>query len=165
MPESDPTVAIPTRDGGELLERTLSALARQTVEHELLVCDSGSTDGSVQLAREHGARVLEISPSQFSHGGTRNLLMREASGARVAFLTQDAEPANERWLERLLGGFELADGRRRSSTGPTARARRRRSGARRTRALVRLALRPTGARGLSGCASRTVDALGVRPSS
>jgi len=108
MSGPDPTVAIPTRDGGEQLLGTLAALARQSVKHELLICDSGSTDGSVQAARAHGARVLELDPSLFSHGGTRNLLMREASGTRVAFLTQDAEPADERWLEHLLGGLELA---------------------------------------------------------
>lgn len=109
MSASDPTVAIPIRDGGELLARTFAALSRQTVEHELLVCDSGSTDQSVQLAREHGARVLEIAPCNYSHGGARNLLMREAHGAHVALLSQDAEPADEHWLERLLGGFELAE--------------------------------------------------------
>ncbi len=103
------TVAIPVRDGGELLVRTLRALSRQTVAHELLVCDSGSRDGSPALARAHGARVLEIEPGEFNHGGTRNLLMREARGERVALLTQDAEPAEERWLERLLGGFALAE--------------------------------------------------------
>jgi len=108
MPEPEVTVAIPTRNGGELFERTLAALAGQTVKHELLVCDSGSTDDSVKMARTHGARVLAIAPSQFSHGGTRNLLMENASGAHVAFLTQDAEPAGERWLEWLLGAFELA---------------------------------------------------------
>jgi len=102
------TVAIPVRDGGVLLQGTLRALAGQTVEHELLVCDSGSRDGSAQAAREAGARVLELPPARFSHGGTRNLLMERASGARVAFLTQDSEPADERWLERLLGGLELA---------------------------------------------------------
>jgi GT2 family glycosyltransferase len=102
------TVAIPVRDGGELLARTLDALAAQTVEHELLVCDSGSTDGSRELARDHGARVLRIAPAQFGHGATRNLLLREATGTRVALLTQDAEPADELWLERLIGGFELA---------------------------------------------------------
>jgi glycosyltransferase involved in cell wall biosynthesis len=103
------TVAIPVRDGGQLLAGTLAALARQSVEHELLVCDSGSRDGSVSLARAHGARVLEIAAAEFSHGATRNLLMAEASGERVALLTQDAEPADERWLERLLGGFDLGD--------------------------------------------------------
>ncbi|MGO8905174.1 MAG: glycosyltransferase family 2 protein [Solirubrobacteraceae bacterium] len=106
--ETRTTVAIPVRNGGELLARTLDALAGQTVEHELLVCDSGSTDGSAEVARAHGARVLEIAPNSFSHGGTRDLLMREARGEHVALLTQDSEPADERWLERLLGGFELA---------------------------------------------------------
>jgi glycosyltransferase involved in cell wall biosynthesis len=102
------TVAIPVRNAGALLARTLDALVRQTVAHELLVCDSGSTDGSAALARNRGARVLEIQPERFTHGGARNLLVREAEGAHVALLTQDAEPADERWLERLLGGFALA---------------------------------------------------------
>jgi rhamnosyltransferase len=109
MPATETTVAIPTRNGGELLLRTLAALERQTVDHELLLCDSGSTDGTVRRARERGARVLEIEPARFGHGATRNLLMAEAAGRRVAFLTQDAEPADERWLERLLSGLELAD--------------------------------------------------------
>lgn len=108
MPDASVTVAIPVRDGGALLAGTLAALAHQSVEHELLVCDSGSRDGSAELARSHGARVLRIAPAEFSHGGTRNLLMGEARGNRVALLTQDAEPAGERWLEQLLGGFELA---------------------------------------------------------
>jgi glycosyltransferase involved in cell wall biosynthesis len=106
MPEV--TVAIPVRNGGELFANALKALVGQTVAHELLVCDSNSTDGSAELARAHGARVIAIDPALFSHGGTRNLLMNEAAGAHVALLTQDAEPADPRWLERLLGGFELA---------------------------------------------------------
>ena len=101
------TVAIPIRDGAATLPGVLAALARQSVEHELLVCDSGSRDGSIELAREHGARVIEIAPGRFSHGGTRNLLVAEARGERVALLTQDAEPAGEEWLGGLLEGFDL----------------------------------------------------------
>jgi rhamnosyltransferase len=106
MPEV--SVAIPVRDGGELLDGVLRALAAQTVEHELIVCDSGSRDGSLELARAHGARVLEIEPERFTHGGVRNRLIAAASGAHVALLTQDSEPADARWLERLLDGFLLA---------------------------------------------------------
>lgn len=102
------TVAIPTRNGGDALRRTLDALATQTIAHELLVCDSGSTDGSAAVARARGARLIEIEPLSFSHGGTRNILMRESRGEHVALLSQDAEPRDERWLEALLGGFELA---------------------------------------------------------
>jgi rhamnosyltransferase len=105
MPEL--TVAIPVLNGGELFAGVLQSLAEQTVEHELLVCDSGSSDGSMELAREHGARVIELAPRGFSHGGTRNRLIESAAGERVALLTQDAQPADERWLEKLLGGFEL----------------------------------------------------------
>jgi GT2 family glycosyltransferase len=104
----DVSVAIPVRDGGALFAEVLGALSSQTIEHELVVCDSGSRDGSRELARAHGARVLEIAPEHFSHGGTRNLLMDAAAGAHVALLTQDSVPADERWLERLLGGFALA---------------------------------------------------------
>jgi GT2 family glycosyltransferase len=105
----DVSVAIPVRNGGELFAGVLRALATQSVKHELLVCDSGSTDGSLELARAHGARVLRIAPERFSHGGVRNRLMEAAEGAQVALLTQDAEPADERWLERLLEGFRLAE--------------------------------------------------------
>src|SRR5277367_670909 len=96
------TVAIPVLEGGPMLEGTLRALASQTVPHELLVCDSGSRDGSAELASRYGARVIHIPRSEFGHGRTRNLLMREASGTHVALLTQDSEPADARWLERLL---------------------------------------------------------------
>jgi GT2 family glycosyltransferase len=106
MPEV--SVAIPVLDGGALFAEVLRALAAQTVAHELIVCDSGSRDGSLALARDSGARVIEIERASFSHGGTRNLLVQSATGARVALLTQDAVPADERWLERLLDGFALA---------------------------------------------------------
>jgi GT2 family glycosyltransferase len=101
------TVAIPTLDGGAGFAHTLEALATQRLEHELLVCDSGSSDGTVALARARGARVIEIEPTAFSHGATRNLLMSEAQGSHVAFLTQDAVPADDGWLQRLTDAFAL----------------------------------------------------------
>ena len=104
------TVAIPVRDGGPLLDEVLAAVRAQQLDAqiELLVCDSGSRDDSVQIAKRHGAEVFQIAPQEFSHGRTRNELARRASGSHVAFLTQDATPADERWLQRLLAGF--ADG-------------------------------------------------------
>ena len=63
----------------------------------------------MEIARDLGARVESIDSAQFSHGGTRNLMMELARGAHVAFLTQDATPTRDRWLARLLEGFELAE--------------------------------------------------------
>ena len=105
------TVALPVLDGGPLLGDVLSAVGEQEIDREveLLVIDSGSTDGSRELARRHGARVVEISRAEFSHGGTRNRLMELAAGDHVAFLTQDSRPAHPGWLAALLRGFTLAD--------------------------------------------------------
>jgi rhamnosyltransferase len=96
------SVAIPTLNGARELEATLAAVRRQTVEAELVVLDSSSADGTRDVAARFGAAVHVIAREQFGHGRARNRLMELTSGERVAFLTQDAEPADERWLERLL---------------------------------------------------------------
>ena len=105
------TVAIPVLNGGPLLDEVLHAVRGPRVDRELelLVIDSGSSDGSPEVARRHGARVHEIPKSEFSHGGTRNLAMELARGEHVAFLSQDATPAHEGWLAALLEGFEQAE--------------------------------------------------------
>ena len=105
------TVAIPVRNGGALLGEVLTAVQAQRVDRplELLVADSGSTDGSRRRVRHHGASLIEVIPTQFSHGATRNRLAERASGSHIAFLTQDAVPADERWLASLLEGFDAGE--------------------------------------------------------
>jgi glycosyltransferase involved in cell wall biosynthesis len=104
------TVAIPVLNGGRYLDEVLEAVRAQRIDRELeiLIVDSGSTDGSLEIARRHAAVVHEIPASEFSHGGTRNRMMGLARGEHVAFLTQDATPAHDRWLAALLEGFEQA---------------------------------------------------------
>ncbi len=105
------TVAIPVLNGGPPLRRVLAAVRDQEVDRELelVVADSGSSDGSREAAEQAGARVIDVPPGEFSHGGTRNRLMEESGGDHVAFLTQDALPADDGWLARLVAAFDLAD--------------------------------------------------------
>lgn len=105
------TVAIPVKNGGPLLDDLLAAVREQELDREveLVVADSGSTDGSRELSARAGARVIDIPSGEFSHGGTRNRLVAGSTGTHVAFLTQDAVPADTHWLARLLEAFELAD--------------------------------------------------------
>jgi glycosyltransferase involved in cell wall biosynthesis len=105
------TVAIPVLDGARYLDEVLTAVRGQEVDREveLLIWDSGSTDGSLEIAERHGARIHRIPRHEFSHGGTRNRMAAMARGEHVAFLTQDATPASPRWLAALLDGFALAD--------------------------------------------------------
>src|SRR3954452_25015025 len=104
------SVAIPVYNGARYLDEVLSAVRAQRVDREveLLIVDSGSTDGSLEIAERHGASIHRIPKAEFSHGGTRNLAMELASGEHVAFITQDATPAHDGWLAALLEGFEQA---------------------------------------------------------
>jgi glycosyltransferase involved in cell wall biosynthesis len=103
------TVAIPVWNGGTLLADVLAAVRAQELDRplQLLVADSGSTDGSRELAAANGAELIDVAPGEFSHGATRNRLAEQASGSHVAFLTQDSVPADSRWLARLLDALEL----------------------------------------------------------
>jgi O-antigen biosynthesis protein len=101
------SVVIPVKDGARYLQRLLTAVREQGGDAiELLVVDSGSSDGSVDLARAGGATVHEIPPEEFGHGRTRNLAMELSSGDVVCFLTQDAVPAPG-WLDAHVAAFDL----------------------------------------------------------
>ena len=99
------SVVIPVKNGMPLLERMLEAVGSQG-DLELIVIDSGSTDGSQEAARAAGAELIEIAPSQFGHGRTRNLGAERASGDLICFLTQDALP-EPGWLDAYLEAFRL----------------------------------------------------------
>lgn len=100
------SVILPTLNAAGEIAALLAALMDQTQPpEEILVVDSGSTDGTAELARAHGARVMSVPRDQFDHGGTRDAALRQTTGEFVLFLTQDALPADERYIEQLLEPF------------------------------------------------------------
>src|SRR5215204_1721394 len=105
------SVIIPVKDGGDALRRCLEGIAGQRTgeDVETLVVDSGSSDGSVELAQAQGARVIEVPTSGFRHGATRNLGAAQARGDVLAFTTQDAYALDELWLERLCAPLRTED--------------------------------------------------------
>ena len=97
------SIVIPTRNGGDTLPSLFESVSRQRVPfpYEVVVVDSGSTDGSLALIHRRADRVIEISPASFDHGLTRNLGVAQAHGELVALLVQDAVPFDDRWLSEL----------------------------------------------------------------
>ena len=101
------SVIIPTLNAERWLGRQLEALISQTVKAEIMVIDSSSTDSTAEIAGRYAdqIRLMLISQNRFDHGGTRNFALRQTKGDFVLFLTQDAVPANERYIENLLSAF------------------------------------------------------------
>jgi glycosyltransferase involved in cell wall biosynthesis len=99
------TVIVRAKNEAASIEQTLQAVAAQTVPAELVVVDSGSTDGTREIARAHGARVIRIPAATFTFGGSLNRGAQEASGQILVALSAHAHPTDRRWLERLVGAF------------------------------------------------------------
>jgi rhamnosyltransferase len=98
------SVIIPTLNAGPGFLELLEAIHAQQVPGgvQTVVIDSGSRDGTLDLAHQSGARVLSIPRRRFNHGLTRNWAIQESRGGFVALTVQDALPADEHWLSNLL---------------------------------------------------------------
>lgn len=97
------SVIIPTLNAEKEIEELLFRLERQSVAPvEILIIDSGSTDGTIGIVEKHPfARMIVIPAGTFNHGRTRDLAAREASGDLFLFMTQDALPTDEYLIQRL----------------------------------------------------------------
>lgn len=85
MPSPRLSVVIPTLNEAESLERAIASA--RAVADEVIVSDGGSTDGSIEIARRAGARVVEGAPgrgAQLNRGGAA------ASGEVLLFLHADS---------------------------------------------------------------------------
>jgi len=103
------SVVVPTKNAGLLFEAVLKQVLLQETNwpFEVLVIDSGSSDGTLEIVRKHpSARLIEIPPSDFGHGKTRNFAIANSSGEFIAMITQDALPINKNWLAEMVLAIE-----------------------------------------------------------
>ncbi|CAN5862091.1 O antigen biosynthesis rhamnosyltransferase RfbN [soil metagenome] len=103
---NDPLVSIIMRSFNEAwaLKGTLAALQSQEYTNwELIVIDSGSTDGSQDLIRAtNPTHFVQITPQEYNPSRVMNHGMRLASAEICIFLNADASPQGGNWLRPLV---------------------------------------------------------------
>ncbi len=111
------SVVIPVKDDAEELRECLARLRAQTLQpHEIVVVDNGSTDDTVTVAREAGARVVAEPVPGIPSAAARGY--DEATGDVIARLDADSRPDAD-WLERVRITLE----QRREAIAVTGRGR------------------------------------------
>lgn len=105
----EPFVSIILRSFNEgwALCQTLPALkAQQYRNWELIVIDSGSTDGSVELLRAaRPQHLIQIQPHEYNPSRVMNHGMRLARAEFGIFLNADATPQGRQWLPPLVAAL------------------------------------------------------------
>lgn len=98
------SIIILTKNPSSRIKNVLLAVFNQKIddEFEVIIIDSGTSDGSLDIEEVSQTRLIKISSSDFGHGKTRNFAVDFAKGEYVVMLVQDAIPVNDKWLYELI---------------------------------------------------------------
>lgn len=98
------SVIIPTRNAEKFIKRLLDGLSNQTIKpFEIIIIDTASKDSTEQICKKfENIKFISINDGEFDHGGTRNKAVGESSGDILIFMTQDAIPYDNRFIEEII---------------------------------------------------------------
>ncbi|MFB6108561.1 MAG: glycosyltransferase family 2 protein [Haloplanus sp.] len=109
------SIVIRTYNEATHLPKTLRCIDDQQFsdDHEVVVVDSGSTDGTVDIARtldvDVPVNIVEITQAEFSYGRALNLGADASDGEYVVNLSAHCPPLYDDWLRSLVGPLESRD--------------------------------------------------------
>ena len=86
--------------------KLLTGIKQQSVNCEIILVDSGSTDSTVEIASDFQVKVVSIDPGEFTFGRSLNWGIAAASGEFIVIISAHCYPVYPDWLEQLLKPFE-----------------------------------------------------------
>lgn len=99
------SIIIRTLNEARHLETLLKSIQGQKVTEDLtwevVLIDSGSTDGTVEVAEQYGCRMGYITRQEFSFGRSLNRGCEMADGDIYVLISGHCIPVDEHWLQRL----------------------------------------------------------------
>jgi len=100
------SVVIRAYNEAQHIGRLLEGIRQQNLgDVEVLLVDSGSTDETVSIAESYGAKIVHITPEEFTFGRSLNYGVKAASGEFIVNISAHCYPVYPDWLEKLLKPF------------------------------------------------------------
>ncbi len=103
MAEIETSIVIRASNEERHLPNLLNAIQRQEYrDFEVIVVDSGSYDGTPEIALRHGARLVRIASRDFTFGYSLNIGIGRSRGRLIAIVSAHTLPVNSSWLQQLI---------------------------------------------------------------
>ena len=101
------SVIVITKNQLSYLQQSLPSLLTQQLpgEFEIIVVDSGSTDGSREYVATLPVKLIKTDPNAFNYARAFNIGAKKAKGEFLVRLSGDVIPKTERFLASLLKPF------------------------------------------------------------
>ena len=101
------SIVVRTLNEAKHLEDLMRGIHQQNYKDwEIILVDSGSTDGSPDIARRYGARIFHIPSEEFTYGRSLNLGCQQALGKYLVFASGHVRPVTNNWLGNLVKPFQ-----------------------------------------------------------
>ena len=99
------SIVIPTYNEAGYIETLLESIQSQEFDdYEIIVCDGGSTDGTIEILEEYDVKIFEDDGD--GPGAARNKGGEKASGDTILFLDADVKLVDEKVFSRVEEALE-----------------------------------------------------------
>lgn len=102
------SIIIVTKNQKHLLSQTIPILKKQNFkkDYEIIIVDSGSTDGAREYCLKNKLKVVDIPAENFKFAHAFNTGAKEAKGKILIRLSGDCIPTKTNWLEEIIKPFK-----------------------------------------------------------
>ncbi len=107
MSKVETSIVIRAFNEEKYIKHLLDSILNQNYTNwEIIIVDSGSTDKTLEIARNYPTQIIKIAPKNFSFGRSLNMGCNCAKGDYAVFASAHTYPLDNTWLYNLISPFE-----------------------------------------------------------
>ena len=89
------------------IRKLMDGIFSQEIDNpfEVIMVDSGSVDRTLDIVSGYRARIVNITPKEFSFGRSLNRGIKESKGDYLVFISAHCYPKKKDWLRNIIRPF------------------------------------------------------------